>query len=246
MAPQAAAHAAPSRKRSVNTSPSRTRALPRGASRLGQSVYGCLGCGSAALFSAAKMQLHGTGTDYGVYKATFGNMTVAITIPNEDTLPSMEQFTEALETFRSIQHRYLAKLSNMFLHCIKAKQIIHSDLKPSNILFDSDNLCKLSDFGISSLLHPTNHVSLLEKVAWKLVDIDACTIQTDISALGTILLKLVTGHPDAEGVRDFVVEKLRDAGGLLQEESIKQQKDVLRKVVDPELKMYPEGAVAMF
>ncbi|KAL5204025.1 hypothetical protein ABZP36_008896 [Zizania latifolia] len=247
-----------------------------------------------AAVSKPKMQLRGTDTDYGVYKASFGNMTVAITIPNKGTLPTMEQFTEALETFRGIRHPNLVNLVGactdrralvyeflpngtlgdhltkkglktsftwkdrvtaatsicsalLFLHSIKPKKIFHGDLKPSNILFDSENICKLSDFGISSLLHPTKHVSLLEKAVQKLmVDTDACMIQTDVSALGTILLQLVTGHPGSEGVRDFVAEKLRDAGGLFQEKNIKQQKDVLRKVVDPELKTYPvEGAVAM-
>ncbi|KAG8089567.1 hypothetical protein GUJ93_ZPchr0011g27273 [Zizania palustris] len=247
-----------------------------------------------AAVSKPKMQLRGTDANYGVYKASFGNMTVAITIPNKGTLPTMEQFTQVLETFRGIQHPNLVNLLGactdrralvyeflpngtlgdhltqkglkksftwkdrvtaatsicsalLFLHSIKPKKIFHGDLKPSNILFDSQNICKLSDFGISSLLHPTKHVSLLEEVVQKLmVDTDACMIQTDVSALGTILLQLVTGHPGSEGVRDFVADKLRDAGGLFQEKNIKQQKDVLRKVVDPELKMYPvEGAVAM-
>uniref|UniRef100_A0A0E0J4B8 RING-type E3 ubiquitin transferase n=1 Tax=Oryza nivara TaxID=4536 RepID=A0A0E0J4B8_ORYNI len=265
-----------------------------------------------AAVSKPAMRLHET-KDYSVYQSKFG----AIMLPKEGASPSMEEFTRALEIFRSIQHKNLANLVGAcsprralvyellpdtledrltdiklkksftfrgkksftwrdrvttaasicsaldYLHRNNHKPIIHGDLKPRNVHFTADNICKLRNFGISTLLHPTKHVpSAIEEVIQGMpgekviqgifrtfMDIDDCKIQiqTDVSALGIILLQLVTGHSDAKGLRDFVAQKLGDDSEF-QRKSILQKREILKGIVDPELKRCQtpvEGAARM-
>lgn len=150
-----------------------------------------------------------------------------------------------------------------YLHRNKHKPIIHGDLKPRNVYFTADNICKLRNFGISTLLHPTKHVSsaieeviqgmpgekVIQGIFRTFMDIDDCKIQiqTDVSALGIILLQLVTGHSDAKGVRDFLAQKLGDDSEF-QRKSILQKREILKGIVDPELKRCQtpvEGAARM-
>ncbi|EEE52476.1 hypothetical protein OsJ_34649 [Oryza sativa Japonica Group] len=150
-----------------------------------------------------------------------------------------------------------------YLHRNNHKPIIHGDLKPRNVHFTADNICKLRNFGISTLLHPTKHVpSAIEEVIQGMpgekviqgifrtfMDIDDCKIQiqTDVSALGIILLQLVTGHSDAKSLRDFVAQKLGDDSEF-QRKSILQKREILKGIVDPELKRCQtpvEGAARM-
>uniref|UniRef100_I1R1J8 RING-type E3 ubiquitin transferase n=1 Tax=Oryza glaberrima TaxID=4538 RepID=I1R1J8_ORYGL len=150
-----------------------------------------------------------------------------------------------------------------YLHRNNHKPIIHGDLKPRNVHFTADNICKLRNFGISTLLHPTKHVSsaieeviqgmpgekVIQGIFRTLMDTDDCKIQiqTDVSALGIILLQLVTGHSDAKGLRDFVAQKLGDDNEF-QRKSILQKREILKGIVDPELKRCQtpvEGAARM-
>uniref|UniRef100_A0A0D9XU77 RING-type E3 ubiquitin transferase n=1 Tax=Leersia perrieri TaxID=77586 RepID=A0A0D9XU77_9ORYZ len=237
-----------------------------------------------AAVSKPDKRLRGTGTVYSVYKSKLG----AITIPNEGAVPSMEEFTQAVETFKTIQHPNLANLVGActqrrvliyellpdgtledrltdenqkksftwkdrvtvaagicsaldYLHRNKPKLIIHDDLKPSNIHFGTDSVCKLTNFGVSSLLRSTKHVSFLEQVvegfvqALKDTDASKIQIQKDVSGLGTILLQLGTGRSNTDGLRDFVAEELGD-DRVFQGKSTAQKEKILGKVVDPELK----------
>lgn len=50
-------------------------------------------------------------------------------------------------------------LALAYLHERKPEFVIHRDLKPSNILIGRDNILKISDFGISKIVHDLHHGS---------------------------------------------------------------------------------------
>uniref|UniRef100_A0A0E0MH95 RING-type E3 ubiquitin transferase n=1 Tax=Oryza punctata TaxID=4537 RepID=A0A0E0MH95_ORYPU len=121
----------------------------------------------------------------------------------------------------------------MFLHSRKPKPIIHGDLKPSNIIFRPGNACMLGDFGMCYLY---------SKEFGRLIS-DPCKIQLDLSALGIVLLQLVTGNLDANGLRERVHYHLGDAKEFYKKPPLKKR-EVIRKIVDPELKTYKSEDVA--
>ncbi|KAJ4797367.1 hypothetical protein LUZ62_048613 [Rhynchospora pubera] len=92
----------------------------------------------------------------------------------------------------------------IFLHSAKPHGIAHGDLKPANILLDSNFQAKLSDFGISRQLMKTDYTStahhLTEHPKGTVAYIDPeylCTgemnPQCDVYSFGVVLLQLVTG-----------------------------------------------------
>jgi serine/threonine protein kinase len=66
--------------------------------------------------------------------------------------------------------------------------IIHGNLRPSNILFDSGEEAKICDFGM-----PT-HYEALAKKNWYVAPERKKSRQADIYALGVMLHQMVTGH----------------------------------------------------
>ncbi|KAH7863520.1 hypothetical protein Vadar_018582 [Vaccinium darrowii] len=114
----------------------------------------------------------------------------------------------------------------IFLHSCNPNRIVHGDLKPANILLDSNFVSKLSDFGICRILnqnefssnnttlccitdHPRGTIAYIDP---EFLSTGEMTTKSDVYSFGIILLQLLTGRP-AKGIAKEVKCAL-DKGNL--------------------------------
>ena len=88
---------------------------------------------------------------------------------------------------------------------IHARDIVHRDVKPSNVLFDDEGECYLADFGIARAIgaaHMTDSQEFVGTAAYlapEQVEDRSPGAPADIYALGLVLLECMTGHPEYDG-----------------------------------------------
>jgi len=95
--------------------------------------------------------------------------------------------------------------------------ILHRDLKPGNILFDSADKPYVSDFGLAKWLARENDLTQTFAVLGtpfymapeQAISSDMVSASADVYSLGAILYHLLTGHPPFQG--DTAMEVLRRA-----------------------------------
>lgn len=114
----------------------------------------------------------------------------------------------------------------IFLHSCKPHSIIHGDLKPANILLDTNHISKLSDFGICRVIaqdefssnnttlccrtdHPKGTFAYIDP---EFLSTGELTRKSDVYSFGIILLRLLTGRPALGITKD--VQNALDKGNL--------------------------------
>jgi eukaryotic-like serine/threonine-protein kinase len=99
---------------------------------------------------------------------------------------------EAVEIFRDVA------IGLVHAH---GKGVLHCDLKPANVLLDSDNKPRLADFGQSRLSHEqAPALGTLFYMAPEQADLEAVPdVRWDVYALGAVLYCMLTGNPPYRG-----------------------------------------------
>ncbi|KAF5451594.1 hypothetical protein F2P56_026687 [Juglans regia] len=111
----------------------------------------------------------------------------------------------------------------VYLHSsTRPRTIVHGDLKPANILLDSNYVCKLSDFGICRVLsrdqsssdsvtlsHNTVPKGTLPYLDPEFLQRGVLTVKSDVYSFGIILLQLLTGKSPPYSIVDDVNSALR-------------------------------------
>jgi hypothetical protein len=91
------------------------------------------------------------------------------------------------------------------LSYVHARDIVHRDVKPSNVLFDDEGECYLADFGIARAIgaaHLTDSNEFIGTAAYlapEQVEDSSPGPAADIYALGLVLLECLTGQPEYAG-----------------------------------------------
>ncbi|KAF5940951.1 hypothetical protein HYC85_022118 [Camellia sinensis] len=133
-----------------------------------------------------------------------------------------------------------------FLHDDAEPNIVHRDIKASNILLDESFNPKIGDFGLAKLF-PDNVTHISTRVAGTVgylapeyALLGQLTKKADVYSFGVLLLEIISGRSSSKAAfgDDLLVLvewtwKLREEGSLL-------------AIVDPELAEYPENEVIRF
>ncbi|KAL2543391.1 U-box domain-containing protein 35 [Abeliophyllum distichum] len=142
---------------------------------------------------------------------------------NTPPLPWFERYRIAWEVASAL----------VFLHNSKPKPIIHRDLKPANILLDRNNVSKIGDIGLSTVLHSDSSSATYKDTALvgTLCYIDPeyqrtglVSPKSDVYAFGMVILQLLTAKPAL--AITYMVE-------------IAMDEDRLIEVLDPEAGGWP-------
>jgi len=114
---------------------------------------------------------------------------------------SLRQILEAEGPMPWDRVKGLARQVAEGLAAVHAADVIHRDVKPSNILVTADGTAKLADFGVARALELTRLTgsSTMLGTPHYMAPEGTASAQSDLYSLGCVLFELLTGHPPFEG-----------------------------------------------
>ena len=137
------------------------------------------------------------------------------------------------------------------LTAVHARNIIHRDIKPQNILLTSDDTAKLSDFGVACILEASNDIAATVTGTRKYMAPEQYDgeydYRVDLYSLGLVLYEMLTGRFPFRGKNhdDIKMQKL-DAEIELNYELPGELRNFLRKVLHRNINSRYQTAVEMY
>ena len=117
----------------------------------------------------------------------------------------LNKFSQGFDQIRAAQYMREIISAIKYLHSFKPP-IIHSDIKPENILLDENGRCKLADFGWSNYLNKGKKRSTFcgtpHYLAPEIINRKGHDTSVDIWALGVLCFELLTGKLPFNGKDD--------------------------------------------
>lgn len=126
------------------------------------------------------------------------------------------------------------------LEYIHNQDLVHGDIKPSNILIDSSGKFRLVDFGLSFITGDKTARSSGSAafVSPEVIDKNAATNRSDIYSLGLLFYELIFGKPLYEGSAGEIISMKLSGVTRLPEVPANfggnRMREILRKMIDPD------------
>lgn len=136
---------------------------------------------------------------YDIVALGQNNFAMVMEYINGKTLSDILQEEQALEVERALR---IIRDAARALHNAHEVQIIHRDIKPGNIMIDSNNIVKVTDFGLAKMLSANHNVQVTQPnmilgtpayMSPEQIQGEAVDGKSDIYSLGVTLYQLLSG-----------------------------------------------------